>query len=164
MADAPIRPRFQFSLLTLFVWMVALSILFALATLPYPVNAYFAPLYSSLLFGYLGSRSVWLSAILGGLACLVAGSVVMAIEMNQPGQLTGNDTIALASVGGCCCLPIGAYLGLAVGVFARERRDKRRFKSRLKALYLEIGNPCPPARPADEPAPPDPKAQGDADD
>jgi hypothetical protein len=160
MSDAPALRRFQFSLRTLLFWMVALSVLFALARLPYPVNAYFAPLYSSLLFGYLGSRSVWLATILGGLGCLAAAWLITAIEMiNQQQPLVLYPFV----LPGCCCPPIGAYLGLAIGAFARERRDNRRLRSRLKSLYLEIANPCPPAKPADE-SPTSPPDQPETDD
>jgi hypothetical protein len=41
------RPRFQFSLLALFCWTLALSIFFGLAKVPWPMNAYEAPLYAA---------------------------------------------------------------------------------------------------------------------
>jgi hypothetical protein len=138
-------PRFQFSLRTLFWWVLALCVLFALAKAPWPANGYFAPLYASVLAGYAGSRSPWLAAALGALSSLTTSWLIMTVEVNRQ-AIASPELWHFPWIAGCCCLPGGAYVGLAAGMIASEYRNKRRFKSKLESLFEEVAKP-----PAEEP-------------
>jgi hypothetical protein len=144
------RPRFQFSLFLLFVWMLAFSVLLGLANLPWPINVYFAPLYASAAAGYVGSRSPWMAAALGGLASVAASYLLMVVEAGRLPAPQRTDVELIPYVSACCCFPGGAYIGLATGVIVADRRNKRRFQSQLAALRKELGA----SRAKDEDSPP----------
>ncbi len=129
------HPRFQFSLLRLFVWVLALSVLLGLTKLPYPMNLYFAPLCWALLFAYLGSQSVWLAALMGGLGSVAGLGVVMAVDLNEAPYRSMGEALIILGAG--CCFPPGAYVGTIVGLLVRERRNDQRFKARLATVSKE---------------------------
>jgi hypothetical protein len=123
--------QFQFSLRALFWWVLALCVLFALAKAPWPANAYFAPLYASVLAGYAGSRSPWLAAALGAFSSLATSSLIMTVEAGRQ-DIPSLELWHFPWIAGCCCFPGGAYVGLAAGLIASEYRNKRRFRSKLR--------------------------------
>jgi hypothetical protein len=132
------RPRFQFTLLRLFSWVFAISIWLMLTTLPFPLNAYFAPLYCSCLFAYVGSQTVWRATVMGGLGCVLGIYATFAVGMSRGAELPMRpDPVDIPLVATCCCFPGGAHLGLIVGVLAREHRSEQRFKDKLAALCKE---------------------------
>ncbi len=140
------RPRYQFSLLTLFGWMVLISLFFGLTRLPGPLNIYLAPLYGSCLAGYAGARHPWLAAIAGGAASLVAMLLLsFANTSGRPIAFSGAEGMLV--LGACGCFPIGAYLALAVAMATRQHRAGKRFKMQLETLFREIGNPEQPQQP-----------------
>lgn len=142
----PAQPRYQFSLRILFLWMLAISVQLALiASLPWPFNGYFAPLFASLLAGCFGSRSPWLAVLLGGLSCMTAGILVAFMETQGQPSIWQTHWWSLPWLMPCCSFPLGAYIGLAIGTLIRERRRQRRFKNNLEALYAELSSERPTA-------------------
>lgn len=141
----PPRPRFQFSLRSLFYGTLALCVQFGLATLPWPMNACVAPLYAAVLVGYVCSRHAWLGALLGGACCTAATYFMMTVESNRRVAFPPALGSMVPWVATCCCFPAGAYIGLTVGLVKREHHNRQQFQARLELLYNELTQrPQPP--------------------
>ena len=152
---SPDRPRTQFTLRTLFLWTLVIGIQLALiASLPWPLNGYFAPLFAALLAGYCGSRSPWLAVVLGGLWCMIAG---MLVAYMQTRAVIGSTLLLMMP---CCSFPLGAYIGLGVGMFIRERQNQRRFRANLESLYAELSS-ARRGEAEQQPTPPESDAPGE---
>jgi hypothetical protein len=133
------HPRFQFSLRRLLCWVFVLCVLLGLTTLPWPANAYLAPMFASLVAGYLGSRSVGMAAFAGAVGCTASLYLVIFVEANRrPARWQSYDVLVAPWLAGCCCLPVGAHLGLAMGVLARDQRSEQRLKTKLTSLLQEV--------------------------